>query len=87
MGRTAPWLSEQAPTYAGPFHENIVVFLAARATRVQLPESAGSTEAWVVPLEAPDGPVNLHVYKESYDDDPTQAACDQCRIIGALYRA
>ena len=82
MGRTAPWLSEPAPTYAGPFHKNIVEFLAARGTRVPLPESVGSTEAWVVPLEASDGPVNLHIYRESYDDDPTRAACDQCRIIG-----
>ncbi len=83
MPREAPWLAEPAPVYAGPFHRNIVEFLGARATRVPLPASVESTEAWVVPLDAPDGPVNLHIYKESYDDDPTRAACDQCRIIGA----
>ena len=86
MSREAPWLAEPAPVYAGPFHKNIVEFLGARATRVPMPASVESTEAWVVPLDATDGPVNLHIYKESYDDDPTRAACDQCRIIGAALR-
>ena len=86
MPREPPWLAEPAPVYAGPFHKNIVEFLTARATRVPLPASVESTEVWVVPLDAADGPVNLHIYKETYDDDPARAACDQCRIIGTALR-
>lgn len=83
MGRSAPWLVGEEPRYAGPFHKNIFEFLDARATPVATPAWIANTRAWVVPLQASDGPVNLHVYQESYDDDPTAAACDQCRIIGA----
>ena len=72
-----PLLGLEAFGYWKSFSKNILDFLAAQGTEVQLPELP-SIRCWFVILS--DG-ARLHIYAEQVSEE--SATCDQCRIIGA----